>query len=133
MQGTIETFEQFWPHYVHAHRHPANRFCHYVGTTVALGSIAAAAVTLNPGLLLVAPVVGYAAAWTGHFVFEKNRPATFEHPLWSLRGDFKMLGLALRGTMGAEVERICGGGLAPDHTHGNDAHHVDCESGMQGL
>jgi hypothetical protein len=113
----ITTFDDFWPHYVHAHRNPVNRALHYAGTSAALGSVAAAALTLNPAWLLLAPVAGYGPAWVGHFVFENNRPATFQHPLWSLRGDIKMFSLALRGRMGAEVERVCGGGLGPDHTH----------------
>jgi len=117
MQESIDTFEDFWPHYVHAHRDPINRGLHYMGTTAVLGAVATATLTLNPAWLLVAPVVGYGPAWIGHFVFEKNKPATFQHPLWSLRGDFKMYFLALRGRMGDEVERLCGGELSPDHTH----------------
>jgi hypothetical protein len=107
--GSPASFEEFWPHYVYAHRHPMNRALHYVGTTGAMGSLAAAAFTLNPAWLLLAPVVGYGPAWVGHFFFEKNAPATFSHPLWSLRGDFKMCVLALRGRMRDEVERVCGG------------------------
>ncbi|HEX3769303.1 MAG TPA: DUF962 domain-containing protein [Polyangiaceae bacterium] len=116
-ESAIESFEEFWPHYVHAHRDPVNRAFHYVGTTMVLGTVGLAAVTFNPAWLLLAPVVGYGPAWAGHFVFEKNKPATFEHPLWSLRGDFKMYALALRGRMGAEIERICGGDMLPNHTH----------------
>src|SRR5580700_626768 len=112
-----QSFEEFWPIYVHGHRDPRNRALHYAGTTAVLGTVAAATLTLNPGWLLLAPVVGYGPAWVGHFVFEKNKPATFEHPLWSLRGDFKMYFLALRGRMGAEVERVCGGDLPAAHTH----------------
>ena len=117
MQESIETFDDFWPHYVHAHRNPINRALHHVGTTAVLGTVATAALTLNPAWLLLTPVVGYGPAWVGHFVFEKNKPATFQHPLWSLRGDFKMYFLALRGRFGEELERVCGGELAPDHTH----------------
>ena len=117
MQEHIDSFEEFWPHYVHAHRNPVNRGLHYVGTTAVLGTVAAAAFTMNPLWLLAAPVVGYGPAWVGHFVFERNKPATFQHPLWSLRGDFRMYGLALRGKMREELERVCGGDLAPDHTH----------------
>jgi hypothetical protein len=125
MEQRIESFAEFWPHYVHAHRHPVNRLLHYVGTTAGIGCVATAAITLNPAWLLAAPVAGYGCAWVGHFVFEKNKPATFRHPLWSFRGDFKMLALALRGRMGDEVERLCGS-MGPDHTHGDhvagDAH-----------
>lgn len=116
MQDHIESFEAFWPHYVHAHRDPVNRALHYAGTTAVLGTVATAAVTLNPAWLLLAPVVGYGPAWVGHFVFEHNKPATFQHPLWSLRGDFKMYWLALQGKMGAELERVCGDRPA-DHSH----------------
>ena len=117
MSAGIETFEDFWPHYVHAHRNPVNRALHYVGTTAALGTVVTAAATLNPAWLLLTPIAGYGPAWVGHFVFEKNKPATFDHPLWSLRGDFKMYFLALRGRMQAEVDRVCGGSLPPDHSH----------------
>ncbi len=113
----IESFEEFWPTYVHAHRDPRNRALHYLGTTAVLGTALTAVFTWSPGLLLLTPVVGYGPAWIGHFVFEKNRPATFEHPLWSLRGDFRMYFLALHGMMANEIERVCGGDLPPDHTH----------------
>src|SRR3984957_18688806 len=100
MQESIDSFDDFWPHYVHAHRNPIHRALHVVGTTAVIGTVATAAVTLNPAWLLLAPVVGYGPAWVGHFVFERNKPATFDHPLWSFRGDFKMCWLALRGKMG---------------------------------
>lgn len=124
MQEHIDTFEEFWPHYVHAHRNPINRMCHYVGTTAAIGSVATAAMTFNPLWLLAAPVAGYGPAWFGHFVFEKNRPATFRNPIRSLRGDFKMYLLALRGKMADEVERICGGDMPLDHTHEDHLGHA---------
>jgi hypothetical protein len=105
-EARMQSFEEFWPYYVGEHRDPRCRALHYVGTTLALGTVATAALTLNPGWLLLTPVVGYAPAWIGHFVIEKNRPATFKYPVWSLRGDFKMLSLALQGKMADEVERL---------------------------
>lgn len=101
----IETFEDFWPYYVRAHKNPANRALHTVGTLAALGTVATAVVTARPLLLLLAPVVGYGPAWFGHFVLEGNRPATFGHVFYSLAGDARMLWLTLQGKMGAEVER----------------------------
>jgi hypothetical protein len=102
------SFEEFWPYYVGEHRHPWNRALHYVGTSMALGTVGAAVVTLNPTWLILTPIVGYGPAWIGHFLIEGNKPATFSHPLWSLRADLKMLGLALRGQMAAEVTRLYG-------------------------
>ena len=101
----FESFEDFWPFYVREHSHPTNRRLHFVGTTGALLSLASAAVTGRWRRALLAPLFGYGAAWIGHFFVENNRPATFQHPLWSLRGDFVMYAKMLVGTMDAEVER----------------------------
>jgi hypothetical protein len=65
----------------------------------------------------------------GHFVFEKNRPATFGHPIWSLRGDLKMYSLALRGKMGDELERVCGA-MPSEHSH--DDHLAHSANGTAG-
>jgi hypothetical protein len=102
----IHTFEEFWPYYVGEHRDPVCRALHYVGTTLAIGTVATAVLTANPTWLLLTPVVGYAPAWFGHYIIEGNVPATFKHPIWSLRGDLRMLSMALQGRMAAEVERL---------------------------
>jgi hypothetical protein len=104
----IESFDEFWPYYVGAHKKPLNRALHYVGTSCALGCVAAGVVTANPLWYLAAPVVGYGPAWIGHFFIEGNRPATFGYARWSLLADLKMLGLALQGKMDDEVTRLFG-------------------------
>ncbi|MFN0252826.1 MAG: Mpo1-like protein [Kofleriaceae bacterium] len=101
-----ESFEEFWPFYVSQHQDPTCRKLHFVGTTIAMGCLAAA--PFNPWLALAAPVAGYGFAWVGHFVFEKNKPASWLGPkefVWSLRGDLRMWKHTLLGTMNAEVER----------------------------
>lgn len=98
------SYEMFWPFYVSQHLHPVNRALHFVGTTLVLGCLAAAALVWPP-FLLAAPFAGYGFAWVGHFAFEKNKPATFSYPWWSLRGDFRMYGLMLMSKMGPEIER----------------------------
>jgi len=104
----FETFDEFWPHYVGEHRHPVNRALHYTGTALALGSLATGCVTFNPVLVVAAPVIGYGFSWAGHFLLEGNKPASWSNPVYSLMGDFKMLGLAVRGKMGEEVTRLYG-------------------------
>ena len=104
-EARIPTFEQFWPYYLGEHRNPTCRALHYFGTSMAIGTVAAAALTLNPMWLVATPFVGYGPAWIAHFFIEKNRPATFKYPLWSLRADFKMLGLAVRGRIDDEMRR----------------------------
>jgi hypothetical protein len=83
-------FSEFYPFYLAEHANPTSRRLHVVGTTAALAQCVAAALLGNGWLVLSGVVTGYALAWLGHFVFERNRPATFRHPLYSLRGDFTM-------------------------------------------
>jgi hypothetical protein len=98
-----QSFDEFWPYYVSQHLNPTCRALHFVGTSLALGCVALA--PLRPSALLAAPVFGYGFAWAGHFLFEKNRPATFGNPLWSLRGDLRMWRLMLTRKMEPELAR----------------------------
>jgi hypothetical protein len=100
----LKTFEEFWPYYVAQHMKPATRALHFGGTTLVLGCLAAA-VLVSPLWVAAAPVGGYLPAWIGHFLVERNRPATFTYPLWSLRGDFRMYRLMLLGRMDPELRR----------------------------
>lgn len=102
----FQTFEEFWPYYVKEHAKKSTRILHFVGTTAAMGCVAGAIAFRKPLLLLAAPVFGYGPAWFSHFVIEKNRPATFTYPAWSLRADLVMWMKMVRGEMDAEVERI---------------------------
>ncbi len=106
MAKKYQTFAEFWPFYVSEHADPFNRKLHFVGTSLALGSLAGFVLTRNPRYLAAAPVAGYLFAWIGHFGVEKNRPATFTYPLESLRADFKMFALMAQGKMDAEIERL---------------------------
>lgn len=51
----------------------------------------------------LALIPGYAAAWVGHFFVEKNKPATFQYPVWSFMGDYKMMTKMLTGEMEQEL------------------------------
>ena len=111
----IGSFTEFWPFYVGEHRDPSNRGFHYIGTTGVLGLAVWAAVTNIWWMFTLLPICGYGFAWYGHFIVEKNRPASFSYPLWSLFGDFKMYGLAITGRMRGEVKRLYGSSHpAPD-------------------
>jgi hypothetical protein len=101
----LKTFEDFWPFYVSQHSRPATRALHFAGTTLVLAALVVAVVRLSPWWVLATLFLGYGPAWVGHFFIEKNRPATFTYPLWSLRADFRMWRLMLSGKMGPEVER----------------------------
>lgn len=90
-------FADFYPFYLSEHRDPTCRRLHVIGTAAVVIVLAGALVTRNPWFLLAAPVAGYGFAWIGHFVFEKNRPATFQYPWYSLLGDFALFRDVLTG------------------------------------
>ena len=104
MATRFRTYEEFWPFYVSQHMNATCRALHFVGTTFVL-ILLAAAVLVTPWWILAALLAGYGFAWIGHFAFEKNKPATFTYPLWSLRGDFRMYRLILLGRMQPELRR----------------------------
>lgn len=100
------SFEEFWPHYLKAHSDPKTRALHLGGTLAGLGGAALFLATGHPGWALAGLVMAYGAAWASHAIFERNMPATFTHPLWSLRGDFRMLRLALAGRLDKEAAAL---------------------------
>lgn len=91
------SFSDFYPFYLSEHGNRTCRRLHFVGSSLVLVTIAVALVSGQWHWLWLAPVFGYGFAWVGHFGFEKNRPATFKHPLYSLMGDWVMYGQMLRG------------------------------------
>jgi hypothetical protein len=93
------TFADFWPHYLREHSKPSTRAYHYVGTSLVVGLAAAALARRKPWLLAAIPVAGYGLAWAGHALAERNRPATFTYPSWSLRADFMMWALGMTGQL----------------------------------
>jgi hypothetical protein len=99
MSDKPRTFGAFWPHYLMAHRDPRCRRLHYAGSTGALIGIVTAIVQLNPLWFVAGMVFAYGMAWTGHFAVERNRPATFGNPAWSLIGDIRMYLLWLSGRL----------------------------------
>jgi hypothetical protein len=103
----FKTYAKFWPYYLSQHKNRMTRILHFLGTFLALSAVIRAVVTFEFGWLVVALVIGYGIAWIAHAFIEKNHPATFEYPLWSLRGDFTMLGLWLAGRLDRELAK-CG-------------------------
>jgi hypothetical protein len=104
--ANFNSFEEFWPHYVKEHSLPTTRTLHALGTTAGMARALALIASRKWKWLPLALVPGYGAAWISHFLIERNKPATFDHPLWSLLGDYKMLSMMIAGTMDEEVERV---------------------------
>lgn len=105
MKDKFATFEEFYPFYLKQHSNKICRLLHVVGTTIVL-ALAITAVYHNiPEIWILVPIAGYGFAWVGHFFFEKNKPATFQYPWWSLKSDFKMYFEILSGKRALDTSK----------------------------
>lgn len=99
------SFREFWPFYLREHSRPMTRALHYIGTTLVVLIALAALFAGEWWILLAMPLAGYFFAWIAHFRVERNRPATFTYPLWSLAADFRMWWFWLTGRLKPELDR----------------------------
>ena len=99
------SYGEFFRFYLREHSHPRNRLMHAAGTLLAVAVVAVTIAIGHPWYALLWPVVAYSFAWTGHFLIEGNKPATFGHPLWSFISEFHMLGLMLTGRLEERLEK----------------------------
>jgi hypothetical protein len=84
----FQSLKEFYPYYLSEHEDTTCRGLHFTGTSLFFVFLFTALLTQNYSLLWFCPLMGYGFAWVGHFFFEKNKPATFKYPLWSLTSDF---------------------------------------------
>ncbi len=91
------SFTEFYRFYLSEHSDPLNRRLHFTGCVLVITAVLCAVIFREWLFLVLAPVFGYGLAWVGHFFIEKNRPATFKYPLWSLMGDWVMFGEIVTG------------------------------------
>jgi hypothetical protein len=105
MTQSIKHYRDFWPYYLREHANPRTRALHYAGTTLATGTLIAGLSTGMGWLFPLALLAGYGPAWFAHFFVEKNRPATFTYPLWSLISDYRMAWTWAIGGLANELSR----------------------------
>jgi hypothetical protein len=96
---SFDSFATFYPWYLKEHQNSTCRYLHVIGTLLVSCILLTSVFTHTWALLWFAPLAGYGFAWVGHFMFEKNKPATFTHPLYSLMGDFRMCFDVLAGNL----------------------------------
>ena len=104
-QERYDSVTEFWPYYLAEHSRPGTRLLHLVGTSIALATVVVFILIGKWWLFPLALIPGYGAAWIGHFFIEKNKPATFQYPLWSFIGDYKMIWMMLTGRISDEALR----------------------------
>lgn len=101
----IGSYRAFWPFYVSQHQSKLNRNLHFLGTLLAFACLYVG-VAENAWFLLGVPLCGYGFAWFGHLAFERNQPATWRYPFWSLFADCQMFAFMCAGRMDREVKRM---------------------------
>ncbi|WKK65281.1 DUF962 domain-containing protein [Lutimonas zeaxanthinifaciens] len=101
----IKSYKEFYQFYLTEHSNKTCRTLHFVGTLLVFVLVFLAVFSNRPLLWILVPVMGYGFAWVGHYFFEKNKPATFKYPLWSLISDFKMFFELLTGQLSFDGSR----------------------------
>jgi hypothetical protein len=99
-----KSFKEFYPYYLKEHSDKTNRTLHFIGTGLVIATLIIALFLKKFNLLFFIPILGYGFAWFGHFKFEKNKPATFTYPLWSLASDFLMFYHILTGQIDKKMK-----------------------------
>ena len=105
MSNKIKTYKEFYTFYLTEHSNKVCRILHVIGAIFVLALILTSIIHLNPYWLIFLPFVGYGFSWVGHFFFEKNVPATFTYPYWSLISDFKMCFDILTGRISLDASK----------------------------
>ncbi|HKJ46800.1 MAG TPA: DUF962 domain-containing protein [Balneolales bacterium] len=97
MANNYQSFKEFYPVYLNEHSNRNCRRLHFIGSSLVIIVLIYTIATGHWWYLISLPVIGYGFAWIGHFIFEKNKPATFKNPLYSLMGDWVMFKDILTG------------------------------------
>ena len=92
-----KSFEDFYPYYISEHDHKYTKLMHFIGTSISIYFLIKFILSFNFLFILYALLSGYGFAWVGHFFIEKNKPATFTYPFFSLVSDYIMFFEILRG------------------------------------
>ena len=101
---TFHSVKDFYPYYLTQHRDIRCRTFHFVGTFLVIAVFITMLVTQKWWLIFLMPLVGYGFAWAGHFMFEKNKPAAFSNPFFSLASDFIMFWHIITGQIGEKLK-----------------------------
>jgi hypothetical protein len=106
LEKKYKSFSEFYPYYLSEHSNKANRTLHFLGTSLFFVSLIIGIISQQYKWFILMPIMGYGFAWVGHFFIEKNKPATFKYPLFSLTSDFYMYWHFITGQLDSELEQI---------------------------
>ncbi len=93
----FNSFREFYPFYLSEHKKAETKLFHVIGSFIVILLFCFAIILKNWKYLYFTPIAGYSFAWFSHYYFEKNKPATFKHPIYSFIGDWVMFKEILTG------------------------------------
>lgn len=99
-----KSLQEFYPFYLSEHQNTTSRILHFIGTALVIISLIGGILFHDLRFLIAIPFLGYGFAWVGHFFFEKNKPATFQYPGYSLASDFMLFWDLLNGKQSFKVK-----------------------------
>jgi hypothetical protein len=85
------SFKEYYQHYLTLHQNKWTRRLHVFGQVATILFIATCISYKLWLALALTPFIVYPFAWSGHYFFEKNKPAAFSRPLWAKACDWVML------------------------------------------
>ena len=106
MNQRYQSLKEFDSYYLTEHSQLSTRRLHFTGTALFLLILIVSIATAHWKILILAPIAGYGFAWVGHFFFEKNKPATFKYPLYSLASDFIMFFHFVTGQLSDRLKKV---------------------------
>ena len=98
------SLQEFYPFYLSEHQNTISRVLHFIGTALVIIALIGGILFHDLRFLIAIPFLGYGFAWVGHFFFEKNKPATFQYPGYSLASDFMLFWDLLNGKQSFKVK-----------------------------
>jgi len=105
VEKKYKSLKEFYPYYLSEHTNTTSRVLHFIGTGLVVLAFFTGFLFHEWRFFLAMPILGYGFAWVGHFFFEKNKPATFEYPGYSLASDFILFYDLLTGKQGFVVKK----------------------------
>ncbi len=84
-------FNEYYKEYLKLHQNKVNRRLHVAGNLATLLFIFLCVTCENYIFLFLSPFIVYPFAWSGHYFFEKNKPAAFSAPIYAKLSDWVMI------------------------------------------
>ena len=89
--------KSYYNYYLTLHKNPKCRLLHFIGQFVTIIFLVVVIYYQKYIFLFCTPFLIYPFAWSGHYFFEKNKPAAFTNPLYAKISDWLMFKDVLLG------------------------------------